>query len=127
LIPFLFWIIVPALKVKAEIHLGGLFMINIACLTTGLATNTVSNLLEVEINIHGSTLLKSTDESKTRRVSSMVRYKDKDVKAETVSKKVYMIIDGEKVYIDPEIVKRYNLQSQKVSFFTGRKLYVEED
>ncbi|MBE9574085.1 MAG: hypothetical protein IMF20_03030 [Proteobacteria bacterium] len=57
----------------------------------------------------------------------MVRYKDKDVKAETVSKKVYMIIDGEKVYIDPEIVKRYNLQSQKVSFFTGRKLYVEED
>ncbi len=57
----------------------------------------------------------------------MVRYKDKDVKAETVSKKVYMIIDGEKVYIDPEIVKRYNLQSQKVSFFTRRKLYVEED
>jgi hypothetical protein len=57
----------------------------------------------------------------------MVRYKDKDVKAETVSKKVYMIIDGEKVYIDPEIVKRYNLQSQEVSFFTRRKLYVEED
>ena len=57
----------------------------------------------------------------------MVRYKDKDVKVETVSKKVYMIIDGEKVYIDPEIVKRYNLQSQEVSFFTRRKLYVEED
>jgi len=57
----------------------------------------------------------------------MVRYKDKDVKAETVSKKVYMIIDGEKVYIDPEIVKRYNLQSQELSFFTRRKLYVEED
>jgi len=57
----------------------------------------------------------------------MVRYKDKDVKAETVSKKVYMIIDGEEVYIDPEIVKRYNLQSQEVSFFTRRKLYVEED
>ena len=59
----------------------------------------------------------------------MVRYKDKDrdAKAETVSKKVYMIIDGEKVYIDPEIVKRYNLEGEKVSFFTGRKLYVEKD
>ncbi len=54
-------------------------------------------------------------------------YEDADVKAERSPKKVYMIIDGEKVYIDPEIVKRYNLQSQKVSFFTGRKLYVEED
>ena len=40
----------------------------------------------------------------------MVHYKDKDkdAKAETVSKKVYMIIDGEKGYIDPEIVKKYN-------------------
>jgi hypothetical protein len=57
----------------------------------------------------------------------MVRHLDKDVKAETVSKKVYMIIDGEKVYIDPEIVKKHNLDSQKVSFFTGRKLYVEKD
>jgi len=53
--------------------------------------------------------------------------KDKDAKAETVSKKVYMIIDGEKVYIDPEIVKKYNLENEKVSFFTGRKLYVEKD
>jgi len=49
------------------------------------------------------------------------------VKGETVSKKVYMIIDDEKVYIDPEIVKRYNLDRQEVSFFTGRKLYVEKD
>ena len=125
MIPYLFCIIVPALKVKVEIHLGGLFMINIACLTTGLATNIVSNLLEVEINTHGSTLQKA--QMNQKQGGSMVRYKDKDVKAETVSKKVYMIIDGEKVYIDPEIVKRYNLQSQKVSFFTGRKLYVEED
>ena len=54
-----FCIIVPVLKVKVEIHLGGLFMINIACLTKGLATNTVSNLLEVETNIHGSTLQKA--------------------------------------------------------------------
>ncbi len=57
----------------------------------------------------------------------MVHDRDKDAKAETVSKKVYMIIDGEKVYIDPEIVKRYNLENKKVSFFTGRELYVEKD
>jgi hypothetical protein len=57
----------------------------------------------------------------------MVHHRDKDAKAETVSKRVYMIIDGEKVYIDPEIVKRYNLENEKVSFFTGRKLYVEKD
>ena len=57
----------------------------------------------------------------------MAHHNDKDVKGETVSKKVYMIIDDEKVYIDPEIVKRYNLDRQKVSFFTGRKLYVEKD
>jgi hypothetical protein len=57
----------------------------------------------------------------------MVHDRDKDAKAETVSKKVYMIIDGEKVYIDPEIVKKYSLENEKVSFFTGRKLYVEKD
>ncbi len=57
----------------------------------------------------------------------MAHHKDKDVKDETVSKKVYMIIDDERVYIDPEIVKRYNLENEKVSFFTGRKLYVEKD
>ena len=57
----------------------------------------------------------------------MVHHRDKDAKAETVSKKVYMIIDGKRVYIDPEIVKKYNLEGVKVSFFTGRKLYVEKD
>ncbi len=57
----------------------------------------------------------------------MVHNKDKDVKDETVSKKVYMIIDGERVYIDPEIVKKYKLENEKVSFFTGRELYVEKD
>lgn len=57
----------------------------------------------------------------------MAHHNDKDVKSETVSKKVYMIIDDEKVYIDPEIVKRYNLDRQEVSSFTGRKLYVEKD
>jgi hypothetical protein len=57
----------------------------------------------------------------------VAHHNDKDVKGETVSKKVYMIIDDEKVYIDPEIVKRYNLDRQEVSSFTGRKLYVEKD
>jgi hypothetical protein len=57
----------------------------------------------------------------------VAHHNDKGVKSETVSKKVYMIIDGEKVYIDPQIVKKYNLDRQEVSFFTGRKLYVEKD
>ena len=59
----------------------------------------------------------------------MVAYYDdeEDVKTERVPKKVYMIINGEKTYIDPEIVKKYDLDKQKVSGFTGRKLYVEED
>ncbi len=52
---------------------------------------------------------------------------DEDVKTERVYKKVYVVINGEKVYIDPEIVKKYDLDKQKVSGFTGRKLYVEED
>ncbi len=65
---------------------------------------------------------------KTRRLSLMVvYYEDEDVKAGTNPKKVYMVINGEKVYIDPEIVKKYDLDRQKVSPFTGRKLYSEKD
>ena len=68
------------------------------------------------------------DAIEIRRLSLMVVYhQDEDVKAETGPKKVYMIINGEKVYIDPEIVKKYNLDRQEVSPFTGRKLYTEED
>lgn len=57
----------------------------------------------------------------------MVYYEDED-ETETPEepKKVYMVIDGEKHYIDPEIVKKYNLENQKTSFFSGRKIYVEE-
>ncbi len=55
------------------------------------------------------------------------QYEDEDAKTGTGPKKVYMIISGEKVYIDPEIVKKYGLDRQKVSPFTGRKLYTEED
>jgi hypothetical protein len=55
------------------------------------------------------------------------QYEDEDVKTETSAKKVYMIINGKKMYIDPEIVKKYNLDRQKISPFTGRELYVEED
>ena len=53
--------------------------------------------------------------------------KKKDAEAERVPKKIYVIINGEKVYIDPEIVKKYNLDRQKISGFTHRKLYTEGD
>ncbi len=46
LIPYPFSIIVPALKVKVGIPLGGLFMINIGYLTTGPAIKTLPNLLK---------------------------------------------------------------------------------
>jgi len=66
---------------------------------------------------------------KTRRLSVMViyHYEDEDAKTETSPKKVYIIISGEKDYIDPGIVKKYDLDRQKVSPFTGRKLYTEEN
>jgi len=68
------------------------------------------------------------DAIRRRSLSLMVvYYEDEDVKAETSPRKVYMIINGEKVYIDPEIVKKYDLDRQKLSPFTGRKLYTEED
>lgn len=51
--------------------------------------------------------------------------KKKDKEVERVPKKVHVIINGEKVYIDPEIVKKYNLDKQEVSGFTHRKLYTE--
>jgi len=54
-------------------------------------------------------------------------YEDKNEKADRVRKKVYMIIDGEKMYIDPEIVKKYNLDEKQHSGITGRKLFTEED
>jgi 2,4-dienoyl-CoA reductase-like NADH-dependent reductase (Old Yellow Enzyme family) len=68
------------------------------------------------------------DAFKLRRLSLMVVYQheDEDVKTQISPKKVYMIINGKKMYIDPEIVKKYNLDRQKVTPFTGRELYVEE-
>jgi hypothetical protein len=53
--------------------------------------------------------------------------KKKDPEVERVYRKVYVIINGEKVYIDPEIVKKYNLDKQEVSGFTHMKLYTEGD
>jgi len=46
LIPYPFSIIVSALKVKVGIQLGGLFMKNIAHLTTGLVIKTLFNVLK---------------------------------------------------------------------------------
>jgi len=46
LIRYPFSIIAPALRVKVGAHFGGLFMINIAYLTTGLAIKTLSSVLK---------------------------------------------------------------------------------
>ena len=37
-------------------------------------------------------------------------YEDEEAKSEPVSKKIYIIINDEKHYIDPDIVKKYNLE-----------------
>ena len=57
----------------------------------------------------------------------LIDYDDEEGKPKTVSKKVYIIINDEKHYIDPDIVKKYNLDNLQFFFFTGRKLYVEKD
>jgi len=57
----------------------------------------------------------------------VIDYDDEEGKPKTVSKKVYIIINDEKHYIDPDIVKKYNLENVQGSFFTERKLYVEKD
>jgi len=57
----------------------------------------------------------------------VIDYHDEEDKPKTVSKKVYIIINDEKHYIDPDIVKKYNLENAQECFFTGRKLYVEKD
>jgi hypothetical protein len=64
---------------------------------------------------------------KIRRLLMVIDYDDEEDKPKTVSKKVYIIINDEKHYIDPDIVKKYNLENVQESFFTGRKLYVEKD
>jgi len=53
-------------------------------------------------------------------------YEDEEAKSEPVPKKIYIIINDEKHYIDPDIVKKYGLDKQEVSFFSGRKLHVEK-
>ena len=52
---------------------------------------------------------------------------EKSKEGKTVKKKVYVIIDNQRHYIDPEIVKKYNLEKEEVTCMTGRKLYVEKD
>ncbi len=53
-------------------------------------------------------------------------YDDEDVKQKKGAKKVYLIIDGEKHYIDPKIVKKYHLDKKDISFFSGNRLYIEK-
>jgi len=57
----------------------------------------------------------------------MVYYDDEDEEVETVPKRVYVIVNDEKHYIDPEIVKKYNLEKEETTYFSGLKLYVEKD
>ncbi len=57
----------------------------------------------------------------------MVYYEDEDEEVETVPKRVYVIVNDEKHYIDPEIVKKYNLEKQEASYFSDLKLYVEKN
>ncbi len=57
----------------------------------------------------------------------MVYYDDEDGEVETVPKRVYVIVNDEKHYIDPEIVKKYNLEKQEASYFSDLKLYVEKN
>jgi hypothetical protein len=66
--------------------------------------------------------------SKIRRLSILMvnYYEDDEAKSEPVAKKIYIIINDEKHYIDPEISKKYGLDRQEVSFFSGRKLHVEK-
>ena len=56
----------------------------------------------------------------------VIDYDDEEGKPKTVSKKVYIIINDEKHYIDPDIVKKYNLENVQECYFTGRKLYTEK-
>ncbi len=56
----------------------------------------------------------------------VIYYEEEEVTRKEVPKKVYVIINDEKHYIDPEIVKKYNLDELEVTCFTGRKLYVEK-
>jgi hypothetical protein len=56
----------------------------------------------------------------------VIYYEEEEVTRKEVPKKVYVIINDEKHYIDPEIVKKYNLDELEVTCLTGRKLYVEK-
>ena len=56
----------------------------------------------------------------------MIYYEEEEAKPKAMLKKVYIIINDERQYIDPEIVKKYDLENVKESFFTGSKLYVEK-
>lgn len=51
-------------------------------------------------------------------------------KEDNKDKKVYVIINDKKEYIDPEIVKKYGLdreaEKDKSACFTGLKLHVEK-
>ena len=53
-------------------------------------------------------------------------YEDEEGETELIPTKAYVIINDEKHYIDLDIVKKYGLDEQEISFFSGRKLHVEK-
>ncbi len=85
---------------------------------------TIPAFSKAKIDIHGITVQKKC--IKIRRLLMVIDYDDEEGKPKTVPKKVYIIINDEKHYIDPDIVKKYNLENAQESFFTGRELYVEK-
>ncbi len=49
------------------------------------------------------------------------KFEDEDEEVQTAPKSVYLMIDDKKHYIDPEIVKKYNLEDVEESFFFREK------
>jgi len=41
--------------------------------------------------------------------------------------RAYVIIEGKKVYIDPEVLKNCVFNPHETYIFTGRKIYIEKD
>jgi len=57
----------------------------------------------------------------------MVEVEDKKVKSKKAkSNRFYIIINDEKHYIEPEIVKKYGLDKLKYTVFTHKKIHIEK-
>ncbi len=52
--------------------------------------------------------------------------RDDEKKEPLVLKKLYVVIDGEKQFIDPEIIKKYQLKPGEITPFTQLQLQTDE-